>query len=56
MDALRSVAGDKTSHAATRNMACCAVTGQGAGIAAAMSLKSNKELARLLRKMRPRGT
>jgi hypothetical protein len=37
----RSVAGDKISHAATRQMVCCAVTGQGAGIAAAVSLKNN---------------
>jgi hypothetical protein len=36
----RCVAGDKVSHAATRQMMCCAVTGQGAGIAAAVSLKS----------------
>jgi len=35
----RCVAGDKTSHAATRQMMCCAVTGQGAGVAAAVSLK-----------------
>ena len=34
----RCVAGDKTSHAATRQMMCCAVTGQGAGVAAAVSL------------------
>jgi hypothetical protein len=33
-----STGGDRDSHAATRNMACCAVTGQGAGIAAALSL------------------
>jgi hypothetical protein len=31
----RSVAGDKISHAAVRNMMCCTVTGQGAGSAAA---------------------
>jgi hypothetical protein len=37
----RSVAGDKISHAATRQMVCCAVTGQGAGVAAAVSLKNN---------------
>lgn len=43
----RSTGGDKVSHAATRNMSCCAVTGQGAGIAAAISLKSNKELDRI---------
>ena len=35
----RCVAGDKTSHAAMRNMAACTVTGQGAGVAAAVSLK-----------------
>jgi len=39
----RSVAGDKISHAATRNMMCCAVTGQGAGVAAAVSVKDNVE-------------
>lgn len=37
----RCVAGDKISHAATRQMACCTVTGQGAGVAAAVSLKDN---------------
>jgi ribulose 1,5-bisphosphate synthetase/thiazole synthase len=36
----RCVAGDKVSHAATRQMMCCTVTGQGAGIAAAVSLKN----------------
>ena len=35
----RCVAGDKVSHAATRNQMCCAVTGQAAGVAAADSLK-----------------
>jgi hypothetical protein len=35
----RCVAGDKISHAATRSMMCCAVTGQGAGVAAAVSVK-----------------
>jgi len=35
----RATGGDKDSHAATRNMMCCAVTGQGAGVAAAISLK-----------------
>ena len=38
----RCVAGDKTSHAAMRNMMACTVTGQGAGVAAAVSLKQNK--------------
>jgi hypothetical protein len=35
----RCVAGDKVSHAATRQMMCSTVTGQGAGVAAAVSLK-----------------
>lgn len=35
----RCVAGDQVSHAATRQIMCCAVTGQGAGVAAATSLK-----------------
>lgn len=35
----RCVAGDKISHAATRQMMCCTVTGQGAGVAAAVSVK-----------------
>jgi FAD dependent oxidoreductase len=35
----RCVAGDQISHAATRNMMCCTVTGQGAGVAAAVSVK-----------------
>ncbi|CAF1173381.1 unnamed protein product [Adineta steineri] len=37
----RCVAGDKISHAAMRNMAACTVTGQGAGVAAAISIKHN---------------
>ena len=43
----RATGGDGISHAATRNMACCAVTGQGAGIAAAVSLTSNREPDRI---------
>ena len=35
----RCVSGDMVSHAATRNMMCCTVTGQAAGVAAAVSLK-----------------
>lgn len=35
----RCVSGDMVSHAATRNMMCCTVTGQAAGVAAAISLK-----------------
>ena len=37
----RCVAGDKVSHAAMRNMAACTVTGQGAGVAAAISLQQD---------------
>ena len=37
----RCVAGDRMSHAATRQMMCCAVTGQGVGVAAAVSVKDN---------------
>ena len=35
----RCVAGDNTSHAAMRNMMACCVTGQGAGVAAAISVR-----------------
>ena len=38
----RAIGGSKVAHAATRNMACCAVAGQGAGVAAALSVKSNR--------------
>ncbi len=38
----RCVAGDKISHAATRNQMCCAVTGQAAGAAAAVSLRDGR--------------
>lgn len=37
----RCVAGDKISHAATRQMVSCIVTGQGAGVVAALSIKDN---------------
>ena len=40
----RATGGDKISHAATRNMSCCSVNGQGAGIAAATAIKSNRDL------------
>ena len=43
----RSIGGDKTSHAAVRNMMCCAVAGQGAGAAAAVSIASNTPLDQL---------
>jgi hypothetical protein len=37
----RCVAGDKMSHAATRQIVCCIATGQGAGVAAAVSVKDD---------------
>jgi hypothetical protein len=40
----RAVGGDGIAHAATRNMACCAVTGQGAGVAAALSIRHGRDL------------
>ncbi|HET8980524.1 MAG TPA: FAD-dependent oxidoreductase [Solirubrobacteraceae bacterium] len=40
----RAIGGDRIAHAATRNMACCAVAGQGAGVAAAVSLRTGREL------------
>ncbi|MDE2348006.1 MAG: FAD-dependent oxidoreductase [Gammaproteobacteria bacterium] len=43
----RSIGGDKTSHAAVRNMMCCAVSGQGAGAAAAVSLRTGMPFDRL---------
>jgi hypothetical protein len=38
----RCVAGDTISHAATRNQLCCAVTGQAAGAAAAVSVRAGR--------------
>ena len=35
----RNIGGDRDSHAAVRNMMCCAVSGQGAGVAAALAVK-----------------
>jgi len=35
----RCIGGDQMSHAATRHMMCCALTGQAAGVAAAISIK-----------------
>ncbi len=43
----RSIGGDRTSHAAVRNMMCCAVSGQGAGVAAAVSLRTGEAFDRL---------
>jgi hypothetical protein len=41
----RTIGGDKISHAAVRNMMCCAVAGQGAGVAAAIAVRSKREFA-----------
>ena len=43
----RITGGDRVSHAATRNMMCCAVTGQAAGTAAALSVKLNEPFEHL---------
>ncbi|WP_428331914.1 FAD-dependent oxidoreductase [Novosphingobium sp.] len=43
----RSTGGDKVSHAAVRNMMACAVSGQGAGVAAAVALQSGRDLHRV---------
>ena len=43
----RATGGDRDSHAATRNMMCCTVTGQGAGVAAAMSVKHDQVFSNL---------
>ena len=43
----RSIGGDKVSHAAVRNMMCCAVSGQGAGVAAAISLQHDQPFDRI---------
>ena len=43
----RITGGDKDSHAATRNMMCCTVTGQGAGVAAAISVRDGRAFGEL---------
>jgi hypothetical protein len=43
----RCIGGDPISHASARNMMCCAVGGQGAGVAAAVSLRRDEPLDRL---------
>ena len=39
----RCIGGDNVSHASMRNMMACCVTGQGAGVIAAISFKKNKK-------------
>lgn len=43
----RCVAGDNVSHAAMRNMMACTVTGQAAGVAAAVSVRQGVPVARV---------
>jgi hypothetical protein len=43
----RSIGGDKISHAAVRSMMCCTVSGQGAGVAAAVSIRTAQPFDRL---------
>lgn len=43
----RAIGGDRISHAAVRNMMCCAVSGQGAGVAAAISVRTGESFERL---------
>jgi ribulose 1,5-bisphosphate synthetase/thiazole synthase len=43
----RCIGGDRISHASARNMMCCAVSGQGAGVAAAVSLQRGEGFERL---------
>jgi hypothetical protein len=43
----RCVAGDEISHAAVRSMMCCTVTGQGAGVAAALSIQDRVNARRV---------
>lgn len=43
----RSIGGDRISHAAVRSMMCCTVSGQGAGVAAAVSLRTGQPFDRL---------
>ena len=43
----RCVAGDHISHSATRQMMCCTVTGQAAGVAAALSIKEKNHCSQV---------
>lgn len=56
----RCVGGDKTSHAAMRNMMACTVSGQAAGVAAAVSVAAGSttgevEVARVRAELRRQG-
>lgn len=41
----RTISGDKIAHVSFRNMSCCVMTGQAAGVAAAVSLKNNTNVS-----------
>jgi len=43
----RCIGGDKIAHASARNMMCCTVSGQGAGVAAAISIQRDEALDQL---------
>lgn len=43
----RSISGDRVAHCAFRNMSCCALTGQAAGIAAAVSLEDKVNTSKI---------
>lgn len=43
----RCISGDIMAHSSFRNMSCCVVTGQGAGVAAAVSVKADVPTSRV---------
>jgi len=43
----RCISGDRIAHSAFRNMSCCVVTGQGAGVAAAVSIRAKTTTAQV---------
>jgi hypothetical protein len=51
----RAIGGDRIAHAATRNMACCVVTGQGAGVAAALSVRGELSVGAVQRELDRQG-
>jgi ribulose 1,5-bisphosphate synthetase/thiazole synthase len=51
----RAIGGDGIAHAATRNMACCVVTGQGAGVAAALAIRGETSIRAVQRELDRQG-
>tara|TARA_B100000965_G_C19323056_1_gene639548 strand:- start:83 stop:436 length:354 start_codon:yes stop_codon:yes gene_type:complete len=43
----RCISGDIMAHSSFRNMSCCVVTGQGAGVAAAVSVEDDVPTSRV---------